>query len=40
MKQLGYLSSVLLLLGWLPAALPEGLAPAHIAEAQQANGAP
>jgi plastocyanin len=40
MKQLGYLSSVLLLLGWLSAALPEGSVPIGIAVAQQVNGAP
>src|SRR5712692_9007887 len=40
MKQLGYLSIVLLLLGLLPAALPEGSAPVTIAEAQQAKVAP
>jgi plastocyanin len=40
MKQLGYLSIVLLLLGLLPAALPEGSALVTIAEAQQAKVAP
>jgi plastocyanin len=40
MKQLGYLSIVLLLLGLLPAALPEDSSPVKIAAAQQANGAP
>lgn len=40
MKQLGYLSIVLLLLGLLPAALPGGLEPVKIAEAQTANPAP
>ena len=40
MKQLGYLSIVLLLLGLLPAVLPEGSAPVTIAEAQQTKQAP
>jgi len=40
MKQLGYLSIVLLLLGLLPAALPEDSALVNIAEAQQAKVAP
>jgi plastocyanin len=40
MKQLGYLSIMLLLLGLLPAALPEGSAPVKISEAQPANAAP
>jgi plastocyanin len=40
MKQLGYLSIVLLLLELLPATLPEGSAPVTIAEAQQAQTAP
>ena len=40
MKQLGYLSIVLLLLGFLPAVLPEVSAPVGIAEAQPANMAP
>jgi plastocyanin len=40
MKRLGYLSLVLLLLGWLPAAPPENSAPVRIAEAQQASAAP
>ncbi|MGH8066603.1 MAG: cupredoxin domain-containing protein [Candidatus Entotheonellia bacterium] len=40
MKQLGYLSIVLLMLGWLPAALPEGSAPVNIAAAQPADMAP
>jgi plastocyanin len=40
MKQLGYLSIVLLLLGLLPAALPDGSALVTIAEAQQAKMAP
>jgi plastocyanin len=40
MKQLSYLSIVLLLLGLLPAALPEDSALVNIAEAQQAKVAP
>ena len=40
MKQLGYLSIVLLLLGLLPAALPDGSALVTIAEAQQAKMVP
>lgn len=40
MKQLGYLSIVLLLLGLLPTALPEGSALVTSAEAQQAQMAP
>ena len=40
MKQLGYLSIVLLLLGLLPAALPEGPTLVTIAQAQQAKMAP
>ena len=40
MKQLGYLSIVLLLLGFLPAVLPEVSAPVVIAEAQPANISP
>jgi plastocyanin len=40
MKQLGSLAIVFLLLGLLPAALPEGLAPVRIAEAQQAKVVP
>ncbi len=40
MKQLSSLSIVLLLLGLLPVALPEGSAPVNIAEAQQAKQAP
>ena len=40
MKQLGYLSIVLLLLGLLPAALPGDSAPVKIAAAQQASAAP
>jgi plastocyanin len=40
MKQLGFLSVVLLLFGLLPAALPEGSAPVKIAEAQPASVAP
>ena len=40
MKQLSSLSIVLLLLGLLPGALPEGSAPVKSAEAQQAQVAP
>src|SRR5215471_14766397 len=40
MKQLGFLSIVLLLLGLFPAALPEGLAPGTTAAAQPATPAP
>jgi plastocyanin len=40
MKQLGYLSIVLVLLGLLPVALPEGSALVTIAEAQQARMTP
>jgi len=40
MKQRGFLSIVLLLLGLLPAALPEGLAPGTTAAAQPATPAP